>query len=753
MRRHRLPVRLSILSVLAVALGAAGTLSTSACGGHATYVKADDTALGRVVVYQNGIAYYERKATVLEDSLSLAVPHDKVDDFLKSLTVSDAKTGKTIPVSYPTRGASRGSEVDMTIQVPGSGPRDLVITYITESPAWKPTYRVVVDDEGKVELQGWAIVDNTSGEDWEDVKVGVGSSSALSFRYDLRTVVNVHREHLGGQRHFAHAPPTGGATVVAGGDGERLLAALGDDDIPRPDGHPDMADAELEVAEATIALSSRSGSAGGGRGGFAWGGAKAGRGSADAAPMSTPPPPRKEDHPVYRQRRTAEKKVKDLAQKLQSSAGKVVIEGYSAAHEGDWDGRSRERANLLKNQLIDEGIAPGRIEVVARGNVNGQRAGVQVKLEPVDPTMVGGAGPGGTGGDNVLAGSDQPVGESHFESDVPMTIRRGSSAMVSILDSKAEGEVVYLYDPNSPRGSKRFAFKALRFDNPTDSTLETGPVTVYGNGRFIGEGMTSSIPPGTTAVIPFALDRQVVVESNRGQEDRIHRLVTVQRGVMTAEMKHTRKTKLKITNRQHKETRVFVRHAVKKGWTLDRSPTVHEKLGEHHLFEIVVGPRQSTDVTIEESTPLQRTVDLRSPVGVGLVRVYLESPRSERDDKLQAAIAAILKIHDDMVDHRDAITNLHERMNEYRMRSSELHDQIASLKAAKVGGSLMSHLKRKLKDMSQRIQSSTIEVVEHQEQMMLARIRFQDAVSELSLKRPKAEAKRGSRAKGAPSTS
>ena len=49
-----------------------------------------------------------------------------------------------------------------------------MLTYVTESPAWKPSYRVVVGDKGKVMLEGWAIVDNTSGEDWKGVLVGVG---------------------------------------------------------------------------------------------------------------------------------------------------------------------------------------------------------------------------------------------------------------------------------------------------------------------------------------------------------------------------------------------------------------------------------------------------------------------------------------------------------------------------------------------------------------------------------------------------
>jgi hypothetical protein len=105
-------------------------------------------------------------------------------------------------------------------------------------------------------LEGWAIVDNTSGEDWKDVKVGVGSSSALSFRYDLWSVRTVERELLQIDEQFAVAPPTavspyGGAQQ---GQGAVMVAELGDDEIRRPAGHPENLDARLaknaEEAEA-----------------------------------------------------------------------------------------------------------------------------------------------------------------------------------------------------------------------------------------------------------------------------------------------------------------------------------------------------------------------------------------------------------------------------------------------------------------------------------------------------------------------
>src|SRR5678816_1612986 len=176
---------------------------------RASFVKVDDVALGRVVIYRNGVAYYERRATVSGGILTVSVPRDRVDDFLKSLTVVDAVSQKPLPVSIPREQASDGAYLVMKLQLPTKDKADVVLTYVTESPAWKPSYRVVVGDKGKVMLEGWAVVDNTSGEDWKGVYVGVGSSSALSFRYDLWSVRTVQREQLQAEERFAIAPPNG----------------------------------------------------------------------------------------------------------------------------------------------------------------------------------------------------------------------------------------------------------------------------------------------------------------------------------------------------------------------------------------------------------------------------------------------------------------------------------------------------------------------------------------------------------------
>ncbi len=63
----------------------------------------------------------------------------------------------------------------------------------------------------------------------------------------------------------------------------------------------------------------------------------------------------------------------------------------------------------------------------------------------------------------------------------------------------------------------------------------------------------------------------------------------------------------------------------------------------------------------------------------------------------------------------------------------ELHAQIVTLQAVKTGNDLMSHLKSKMRDISDRVQRTTIALVDQEEKIMLARVKFQDMLAELSL--------------------
>ena len=624
-------------------LGAAGLAALGAvgCGSTTTSFVKSETTLGRVVVYRNGVAYFERTADVQGDSLQLNVPQDKVDDFLKSLTVVDATTGEPAPVSYGAGGSSGMIDMKVGLGKAGATSRKLRLSYVTEAPSWKPSYRVVVGKTGQVELQGWAIVDNTSGEDWKDVKLGVGASSAMSFRFDLKGLRLVDRETLHDTDLFAQAPPMGGASYGQQNspNNQRIVADISDAVLASA--------ANAAVRREETKRTQRPSMGKPGPRPMSKSGAPAAAADADADGTFAPVP-----EPIQR-----------MVTALRGTQNTIVVEGYANAEDGDKNAASLDRANRLRDQLVQNGVDARQVTVVAKGEQAGRAGGARVVETQATDNKAGAQQAqraqqtqSATPAANATTTSGEPIGTSHFESTTTMSVPRGTSAMVSILRSSTDGEVVYLFDPESARGNAQYPFKAVRFKNPTDSALESGPVTVFGDGRFVGEGLAEPIPAHAVAFVPFALDRQIVVERKDAERDDIARIITVQRGVFSTQIQHTRKATFTLYNRLPEKASVYLRHTVTPGYRLSRSPeaspdtplktTDSERLQGAHLFRVELEPNGRADVVIEEATPVMRTTDIRTTEGLDLVRAYLSN--AAFDGPLKGEIEKLLKLNADL---------------------------------------------------------------------------------------------------------
>jgi hypothetical protein len=418
-----------------------------------------------------------------------------------------------------------------------------------------------------------------------------------------------------------------------------------------------------------------------------------------------------------------DEKLAAIAARVVKDRRDVVVEVYGRPGA---EKQLAERGTAVKNKLVNDGVPAARIRIVPK--VDPSHAD-NVRVLAVAPASK--AGPTAPPPAGVRGGGDTPVGESHFLADRPMTVRAGSSAMVAMVHGETTGGVVYLYDPISDRGDARFAFKAVRLENPTSDTLEPGPVTVYGDGRFIGEGITEPVPPKASVVVPFALDKQIVVTREGHEEDRIAKLVTAQRGIVTAEMQHRRQTRFAVTSRLTGPTTVYLRHRLESGWTLVDAPSPMTRVGDSQLFELRLGPGETKHATIVEATPVQRTFDLAAPESLGMMKVFVSEP--DASPQLKGQIEALLATHRGAADLVDRIETLRAQLGEYRSRSGELHAQLVTLKAVRTSGELMAALRKKLGEMSERTQKSTIELVEAQEQLMLARVKFQNQLADLRL--------------------
>jgi len=123
------------------------------------------------------------RLTILDDSGDMTSLN--IEE-LKALRILDEKIQKDLEFYLKTIIFSQKKDLkNLTIFVAGEGERNLLVSYVLESPVWKTTYRVIVSEQASPLLQGWAVVDNTQDEDWEDIELSLVSGLPVSFVHDL----------------------------------------------------------------------------------------------------------------------------------------------------------------------------------------------------------------------------------------------------------------------------------------------------------------------------------------------------------------------------------------------------------------------------------------------------------------------------------------------------------------------------------------------------------------------------------------
>ncbi len=131
------------------------------------------------------------KETIWTSVLVIASETGEISSFdlsdVKSVKLLEDGTRKDVnEFADATASTRRRDAKTITITSNGTGQREMIVSYTIAAPIWKTTYRVVLDEAGKPFFQGWAIVDNVSDEDWENVQLSLVSGSPVSFIQQLQ---------------------------------------------------------------------------------------------------------------------------------------------------------------------------------------------------------------------------------------------------------------------------------------------------------------------------------------------------------------------------------------------------------------------------------------------------------------------------------------------------------------------------------------------------------------------------------------
>lgn len=119
------------------------------------------------------------------------------------VTLTDATLAARVARAAEALAAARSAdERRIEIRLRAERARQVAVLYVAGAPLWKPSYRLLVPPHGaaggtaQARLQGWAVVENASGSDWDGVRLALVSGEAAAFRQRIYEPITVPRPEL-----------------------------------------------------------------------------------------------------------------------------------------------------------------------------------------------------------------------------------------------------------------------------------------------------------------------------------------------------------------------------------------------------------------------------------------------------------------------------------------------------------------------------------------------------------------------------
>lgn len=411
-----------------------------------------------------------------------------------SVRIADGELRGDVGQYLKLIGSERAEDVRrMTITDDGTGDRTVRVSYISEVPIWKSTYRIILpsDPGGKPLLQGWAVVDNTLGEDWKDVQLALVSGAPQSFVQNLSVPYYVRRPVVPLPQSVLLTPQTHEGAL-------------------------------MPLREAK----------GPGYGGGIGTGSGAGFGPGQAS----------------------------------ASGGGVYVVGGRAtggpapASGPGMGGNSFSASGGVAQSVAVEADMLGRLETQATGR----------ELTEL------------------------------FEYDIKnkVTVGRNQSALVPILQANLDAEKVTLWN-----AGESVPLRALWLTNPSGLALDAGTFNVVDDGTFAGEGLFDTISAGQKRLVSYAADPAVQVSTKESSPPQEITRIRIAKGLMitTREMRQTET--YRISDSDTKPRTVIIEHPVREGWKLADDLKPDETTATYYRFKVNVNPKESAKLVVEESSP------------------------------------------------------------------------------------------------------------------------------------------------------
>jgi len=435
----------------------------------------------------------------------------------------------------------------LTLDALGQGQRELRVSYISEVPVWKSTYRMVFPrtPNGSATVQGWAVVDNTVGADWDNVQLSLVAGAPQSF----------------------------------------------------------------------------------------------------IQPLSQPIYTRRPEIPIATEEQLTPQ-----------------------THEAAENNAAQVQSEMMNNQLaapvrINAGVAAGALvangngrDFALKGKYPASTESVTVSADSANMAMASSGGVSGVyrASDAIQEGDvSTNAFDDFFEYTLtqPVTIHKNESAMVPILQQELPAEHVTLWSEKENK-----PLRAVWLENKSKLTLDSGSFSIFESGEFAGEGLLDPIHPGEKRLLSYAADQAVRVKVAARDSERTLHHVKIQKGVVIETRMEIARMTYSATNSADVDRVVLVehsRHGNGSDWSLDGDLKADETSPNLYRFKLPVAAHSSATLEVRERGPASTSVALNA--NNNQVRYLLDLVKRVSDalDKLKPVI-----------DAETALAELNRRINE-----------------------------------------------------------------------------------------
>ena len=522
-----------------------------------------------------------------------------------------------------TASARRLDAKTITVTSKGSGPREMVVSYTIAAPIWKTTYRVVLDKEGKPFFQGWAIVDNISDEDWQNVQLSMVSGSPVSFIQPLQKPLYRYRPVVPMPDDLQLKPQVYESGSTAFHSGSSISGSVEDQNgavIPGASititntstgaTYSAMTDSEGEFSRDGFVSGNYTVSV------FA-------NGFKRTVVQNTQPG-------------------RELRVKLEVGGVSETVTVTGA--NGDTLQTSQSSVGLSNSYYTPSATSISDA--------------LQTKNSGVETAAVG-----------------QEIGDLfEYRIEQPVTVNRDRSALIPIVQTKMDGERVAVYD-ESIRQDRPYSGVLLK--NTTDLTLENGSMTVLDGDAYAGEALMERLKPKEQRLISFALDLGTHVTVRQTGDREPAKLIKVVNGVFQIHYFQGDQKKYQISNQTEKPKVLYLQYPVRDGWELsDTSPKPDYTTQRYYRFRIELKPFEEKEMTIAVRQPLMDTYQLNSLQPTDLA---LFVSRRYIDEATRAKLEALIDLRSKVAEVTGKLSSFDNEVEKIEADQKRFRENIEAL--------------------------------------------------------------------------